>query len=140
MIGHTDDPRAEYARAILDNPDIPDNWDAVHEFGPGEILGYRKNGEPIRAIKGGAFLKFSAALTPAIVATIVCAEQAFTVGPGGYDINNSYVGASKPTTQTAGLVGGRASSATQISLVFCNPTAAGVTPTAGEVYQFVYIA
>lgn len=85
-----------------------------------------------------AIRRFQAALSPAIVATIVCAEQSFAVGPG--DLNpGAVVFASKPTTQTAGLVGGRVVSATNIGLVFCNPTAAGVTPTAGEVYQITVI-
>ncbi len=80
--------------------------------------------------------RFQATLTPAIVATIVCAEQSFAVGPG--DLNPSaQVSVTKPTTQTASVVAARVVSATNIGIVFCNPTAAGVTPTAGEVYQFV---
>jgi len=85
-----------------------------------------------------AVRRFQAALSPAAVATIVCAEQAFTVGPGDLNIG-AQVTVTKPTTQTAGLVGARVSSATQIALVFCNPTAGSVTPTAGEVYQFTVI-
>lgn len=87
-----------------------------------------------------AVRRFRAALSPAIVATIVTAEQAFTVGPGNLDINSSFVGVTKPTHQSGGMpIQARVSSATQISITFVNPTAAGVTPTAGEVYQFVVI-
>lgn len=87
-----------------------------------------------------AVMRFQATLTPAIVATIVTAEQAFTVGPGGYDINAAFVGVTKPTHQSGGMpVQARISSATQLAITYVNPTAAGVTPTAGEVYQFVVI-
>lgn len=79
--------------------------------------------------------RFQATLTPAIVATVVCAEQSFAVGPG--DLNpGAVVNVTKPTTQTCSVVAARVISATNIGVVFCNPTAAGVTPTAGEVYQF----
>jgi hypothetical protein len=85
-----------------------------------------------------AIRKFSATLSPAIVATIVCAEQSFAVGPG--DLNPAAtVSVTKPTTQTTSVVAARVVSATNIAVVFCNPTAAGVTPTAGEVYQFSVI-
>lgn len=81
--------------------------------------------------------RFQATLSPAIVATITCAEQSFAVGPG--DLNPaSVVSVTKPTQQAGlGLVGGRVVSATNIAITFCNPTVAGITPTAGEVYQFV---
>lgn len=87
-----------------------------------------------------AVRRFRATLSPAVVATIVTAEQAFTVGPGGYDINAAFVGVTKPTHQSGGMpCHARVSSATQLAITFVNPTAAGVTPTASEVYQFVMI-
>lgn len=87
-----------------------------------------------------AVRRFQATLTPAIIATIVTAEQAFTAGPGGYNIGAAFVGVSKPVHLSGGMpVQARVSSATQISITFVNPTAAGVTPAAGEVYQFVLI-
>lgn len=87
-----------------------------------------------------AVRRFQATLSPAIVNTITTSEQAFTVGPGGYDINSGNVIVCKPTNQ-AGLAicSARISSATQISITFVNPTAAGITPTASEVYQFTVI-
>lgn len=88
-----------------------------------------------------AVMRFQATLTPAAVNTITTGEQAFTVGPGGYDINAAFVGVSKPTHQSGGMpVQARVSSATQLAITFVNPTAGNVTPTAGEVYQFVVIS
>lgn len=88
-----------------------------------------------------AVLHFQAALSPAIVATVVCAEQSFVVGPGGYDAGNSVVAVSKPTLQAGGMpIQARVIDATHIGITFVNPTAAGVTPTAGEVYNFTVIS
>lgn len=83
-----------------------------------------------------AIRRFQAALTPAIVATIVTAEQSFAVGPGDLNLSG-VVNVSKPTHQSGGMpCHARVVSATNIGITFVNPTAAGVTPTAGEVYQF----
>ena len=87
-----------------------------------------------------AIKRFQATLTPAACNTIVCAEQSFAVGPGDLPINASYVGVSKPTINGAiSPAQCRVISATNIGITFCNPTAGNVTPTAGEVYQFVVI-
>ena len=87
-----------------------------------------------------AVRRFRAVLSPAIVATIVTAEQSFAVGPGDLNINSAFVGVSKPTHQSGGMpVQARVLSATNIGVTFVNPTAAGVTPTAAEMYQFVVI-
>ena len=88
-----------------------------------------------------AVKRYRVALSPAIVATIVTAEQAFTItGMVDGNINSAFVGVSKPTHQSGGMpVHARIASATTIGVTFVNPTAAGVTPTAGEVYQFVVI-
>jgi hypothetical protein len=85
-----------------------------------------------------AVRKFQATLSPAIVATIVCAEQSFAVGPGDLNLGATVI-VTKPTTQTCSVVAARVISATNIGIAFCNPTAAGVTPTAAEVYQIVVI-
>ncbi len=83
-----------------------------------------------------AVRKFQATLSPAIVATIVTAEQSFAVGPGDLNLS-SVVNVTKPTHQSGGMpCHARVVSATNIGITFVNPTAAGVTPTAGEVYQF----
>lgn len=83
-----------------------------------------------------AVRRFQATLSPAIVAAVVTAEQVFTVGPGDMTIG-AIVGVTKPSHQSGGMpVHARVSSASQIAITFANPTAGGVTPTAGEVYQF----
>lgn len=87
-----------------------------------------------------AVLHFQATLSPAIVATVVCAEQSFVVGPGGYDAGNAAVIVTKPSLQAGAMpVQARVIDATHIGITFVNPTAGGVTPTAGEVYNFTVI-
>lgn len=76
-------------------------------------------------------------LSPAIVATIVVAEQTFTC-PGVPA--NAAVFVSKPTINGAiGTCQARRSAANQIAISFVNPTAGGITPTAGEVYEVFYV-
>ena len=87
-----------------------------------------------------AILRVQAALTPAIVATITTAEQSFVVGPGGYDAGNGVVAVTKPSLNAGvGIAGARIIDGTHIGITFVNPTAAGVTPTAGEVYNFLIV-
>jgi hypothetical protein len=84
-----------------------------------------------------AVRRFQATLSPAIVATIVQAEQSFAVGPGDLNLS-AVVSVTKPTVQSGGTpTSARVISATNIGITWTNPTAAGVTPTAAEVYQFV---
>jgi hypothetical protein len=85
-----------------------------------------------------AVRRFQATLSPSIVATIVCAEQSFAVGPGDLNLS-AQVTVSKPTLQTCMPCQARVISATNIGISFVNPTAAGVTPTASEVYQFTVV-
>lgn len=86
-----------------------------------------------------AVFKFAAALSPAIVATITTAEQTFTAGPGNLPLDG-VVNVTKPSLNAGvGIANARVASATQIAITFVNPTAAGVTPTAGEVYQFCVV-
>lgn len=87
-----------------------------------------------------AITRFQAALSPAIVATITTAEQLFTVGPGNLNPGAGGVIVTKPSLNAGvGIANARVASATQIGITFVNPTAAGVTPTAGEVYQITII-
>jgi hypothetical protein len=82
---------------------------------------------------------FQATLTPAACNTIVCAEQSFAVGPGDLNLS-AVVSVTKPTINGAiSPAQARVVSATNIGITFCNPTAGNVTPTAGEVYQFLVI-
>jgi len=82
----------------------------------------------------GCFV-YRAALSPAEVAANTCAAEAFTVT--GIKTTDLVV-VVKPTEQ-AGLAvcGARASAANTITINFCNPTAAGITPTAAQTYVFM---
>ena len=75
--------------------------------------------------------------SPAIVATIVAAEQSITLT--GAAVGDIVVTVNKPTQQTVGLNNGRISAANVLKMAFTNPTAAGVTPTAAEVYDVVLL-
>lgn len=72
-------------------------------------------------------------LSPAIVAANTSAEQTFTVN--GINTKDTIL-VSKPTAQAGlGIVGWRVSAANQIGITFGNFTAAGITPTASEIYN-----
>ena len=82
------------------------------------------------------------ALTPAIVATITTAVQTFTVT--GLSLGDSLQAADqilsvrKAAHQAGlGITSARVSAADTVEITFINPTAAGITPTAGELYTFV---
>ena len=69
-----------------------------------------------------------------MVAANTSAEQLFTVT--GVAVNDVAV-VNKPTAQAGlGIVGVRVSAANQVGITFGNFTAAGITPTASEVYRF----
>ena len=73
-----------------------------------------------------------ATLSPTIVATITTSDQTFTVN--GLQVND-FIQVIKPTAQAGlGLIAARVSAANTMALTFMNPTAAGITPTASEVY------
>ena len=89
-------------------------------------------------IAGFALLEFRATLSPAIVATVTCAAESAAV-PGVLlgDIPISVV---KATEQAGlGLAGFRVSADDVVEINFCNPTAAGITPTAAELYVFTVL-
>ena len=75
----------------------------------------------------------SITLSPALVAANTTAEQTFTVN--GLQVGD-WVGVIKPTNQ-AGLavVNSRVSAANTLAISFGNFTAAGITPTASQVYS-----
>lgn len=79
-----------------------------------------------------AFGRISQSLTPVSVATITCAEQAFTVT--GLQLGDSVT--VTPPSITAGVapVCARVSAANTLQITFCNPTAGPLVPAAG-VYQ-----
>lgn len=81
----------------------------------------------------GSVITRNLTISPAIVATITAAEQTFAVvGVLASDVE-AFI--NKPTQQAGlGVCQGRVSSAGNIAITFVNPTAAGITPTAGETY------
>lgn len=87
---------------------------------------------------GGININLTATTTPASVIANTTGERSFTVvGVASTDI---VIAASKPTSQAGLLVGSARVSATNtIQLSFGNNTAAAVTPTAAESYQFVTV-
>jgi hypothetical protein len=75
--------------------------------------------------------------SPAVVATILAAEQSITVT--GLIVGDVVLSINKPTQQTIGLNNGRVSAANTLQMSFTNPTAGGVTPTAAEVYKLIIL-
>lgn len=74
---------------------------------------------------------FQVSLTPASVATIVCAEQALTVtGILASDVL-AYASNSVAMATATAAVTGHVSAANTIALGYCNPTAGALTPTPG---------
>lgn len=77
-------------------------------------------------------MMLQAALTPGEVETITTEEQPFTVN--GLQVGDIVL-VQKPTFQAGlGLAGARVTAANTLGITFVNPTAAGITPTAGEIY------
>lgn len=82
------------------------------------------------------FLLVQATLSPAIVNANTSAEQIFAVP--GIPAGAAVAAVTKPTAQAGlGIVGCRVSSAGNIGITFMNDTAAGITPTASEIYTFL---
>jgi hypothetical protein len=74
---------------------------------------------------------FQISLTPASVATIVCAEQALTIsGILATDIL-AYAANSVAMATAVSATVGHVSAANTIALAYCNPTAGALVPTAG---------
>lgn len=77
-----------------------------------------------------------ATLTPALVAANTTAEQTFAVP--GVPVGVYVATVSKPTAQAGlGIVNVRVSAVDQVAITFSNNTAAGITPTAAEIYNFL---
>lgn len=89
-----------------------------------------------RALDQSTVFGFNVTLTPVAVATIVCAEQAFTISgsaSNGLPLKSTdHVSVVGPGTGNAcALVGARINSTGQLVLIYCNPTAGSLTPAAG---------
>lgn len=82
-------------------------------------------------------LVFSVLLTPAIVNTITCAQQLFAVPTGALGAGDVILSADKATDQAGiGMCLPRNNGGgTPLALKWVNPTAGGLTPTAGELYN-----
>jgi hypothetical protein len=77
-------------------------------------------------------------LSPAIVGANTTAEQIFPVT--GLPADAACIAISKPTAQAGlGIVGARVSSAGNVAITFSNNTGAGITPTALEIYSFLFV-
>jgi hypothetical protein len=72
---------------------------------------------------------YSPSLTPASVATIVVAEQTFTVT--GLTTADKVVVNPPAIANATGIAGARVSAADTLAIRFVNPTAGSLTPTAG---------
>lgn len=78
----------------------------------------------------------SVALTPSAVGANTTAQQTFTVT--GVKVGDVVVAVEKPSHQAGlGIVGARVTAANTVGITFSNNTGAGITPTAGETYDFV---
>jgi hypothetical protein len=88
-------------------------------------------GTPVTQIK-----VYSPSLTPASVATIVVAEQTFTVT--GLTTADKVIVNPPAISNATGIAGARVSAADTLAIRFVNPTAGALTPTAG-IYTVVAI-
>lgn len=78
----------------------------------------------------------SVALTPSAVSANTTAQQTFTVP--GVKTTDVVISVEKPSHQAGlGIVGARVTAADTVGITFSNNTGAGITPTAGETYDFV---
>lgn len=78
----------------------------------------------------------SVALTPSAVGANTTAQQTFTAP--GVKVGDVVVAVEKPSHQAGlGIVGFRVTAADTVGITFSNNTGAGITPTAGETYDFV---
>lgn len=78
----------------------------------------------------------SVALTPSAVGANTTAQQTFTVT--GVKTTDVVISVEKPSHQAGiGIVGARVTAADTVGITFSNNTGAGITPTAGETYDFV---
>lgn len=75
---------------------------------------------------------------PALVATIVCAEQVLTTDATDLATGDIVIGPGVYVTGNAlGMGAIHVSSTTEVTVTFCNPTAAGLTPSATDFTLFV---
>lgn len=91
---------------------------------------------PYTAAELGVFIEIlsTASISPAQVAANTTAEEEFAL-PGAA-VGDVVLAVEKPTHQAGlGLYGGRIDTADLVKFKFSNHTAAGITPTASQVYK-----
>jgi hypothetical protein len=112
--------------------DSEQDWTRPQHFAQGVTVGATNN--PSLARYG----RYTSTLSPASVAANTCAAQSFTVT--GVLASDILIGVNKPTEQ-AGLsvTTGHVTGANTATINFCNNTAASITPTASETYNFVVV-
>lgn len=89
-----------------------------------EASGYRS------AEAGTALIVRNLAITPAVVATVVCAEQIFAMVAVLATDALAFVNRASATQAGGGVLQGRVTAAGNVGISWVNPTIAGVTPTA----------
>lgn len=72
---------------------------------------------------------YSQTITPASVATVVCAEQTFTVT--GLTTEDAVIINPAATGNATSACQARVSAADTLAVMYCNPTAGALTPGAG---------
>jgi hypothetical protein len=112
--------------------DTEQDWTRAQHFAQGVTVGATNNPGLLR------YGRYTATLSPASVAANTCAAQSFTVT--GLLASDILIGVNKPTEQ-AGLSAtpGHVTGANTATINFCNNTAASITPTASETYNFVVV-
>lgn len=83
-------------------------------------------------------ITFGTSKTWSAVAAVTAREQTVTVP--GLRVGDVVLKVVKPTKQNdLAVVGARVSAADTLSVDFINPSAGGITPTAGEEYKLVFL-
>jgi hypothetical protein len=86
-------------------------------------------GDPLTATPITGMRVYAPSITPASVATVVVAEQTFTVT--GLTTADKVVVNPPAISNATGIAGARVSAADTLAIRFVNPTAGALTPTAG---------
>lgn len=92
------------------------------------------NGVPLQMAQDVRW--YSQTITPASVATIVCAEQTFTVT--GLKTTDAVFVSPAATGNATSMTQARVSAANTLALMYCNPTAGALTPGAGT-YKIISV-
>jgi hypothetical protein len=112
--------------------DSEQDWIRTQHFTQGLTVGATSN--PALARYG----RYATTLSPASVAANSCVAQSFTVT--GLLPSDILIGVTKPTEQPGlSVTHGHVTGSNTATINFCNNTAASITPTASETYNFVVV-